>query len=218
MDVIDWGMLDFESSSGRQQRLVRARLDGRVPDRLILVEHPPVVAIGRSGAESDLLLSETLLRERGVEVRRAARGGKTTCHGPGQLVVYPIVELRHRDLHRYVQLLLESLAALLREYRLEPARRDGEPGIWVQGKKIASIGVAVKRWVTSYGIALNVNNDLAPFAWIIPCGNPKEKVTSMAEELGRVVDFSRVKERLVAILLPALGNAPEIGGDGVGGR
>lgn len=204
MEVVDWGMLGFETSSDRQQRLVRERLAGQAPDRLILVEHPPVVTIGKSGTEGDLLLSEMLLRKKGVEVCRAARGGKTTCHGPGQLVVYPIVLLHHRDLHRYVGLLLESMATLLREYRLQPVFKEGEPGIWVRGKKIASIGVAVKRWVTSHGIALNVNNDLAHFGWIIPCGNRDENMTSLSVEIGATVDLSTVKERLVTLLVSAL--------------
>lgn len=205
LEIIDWGLLGYESASLRQQELVAERLRGEVPDRLILVEHPPTVTIGRSGTSADLLLSLETLLQLGVVVHAAERGGKVTYHGPGQLVAYPVIELRQKDLHWYVQALLESVAILLRDYGLHPVFKKGEPGIWVNGGKIASIGVAVKKWVSFHGIALNVNPDMAPFGWIVPCGNPAEQITSIEQELGHAVDIAMIKTRFSDIFRKAFG-------------
>lgn len=198
LDVLDWGLLEYLPALSRQQTLVQDRLSGQAHDRLVLVEHPPVVTIGRSGAAGDLLLSEDGFREKGVKLYRSERGGQVTYHGPGQLVAYPVIELKEKDLHLYVRSLLETVAAVLREHGLEPHFKEGEPGIWVNGSKIASLGVAAKKWVTSHGVALNVNTDLTPFDWIVPCGKTGETITSMEKELGRSVDFAKVKERFIA--------------------
>ena len=205
LEVVDWGVLDYASASIRQQALVAERLRGGAPDRLILVEHSPVVSIGRNGATRDLLLAENTFRENGVEICRSERGGQVTYHGPGQMVAYPVIELREKDLHQYIKFLLCCVAALLREYGLKPVFKVGEPGLWVNGGKIASIGVSVKKWVTSHGVALNVNNDLAPFQWIVPCGKPGERITSLRSELGYQVDMARVKKSLVRNFREAFG-------------
>lgn len=196
--VLDLGLMEYEAVLARQKELVGKRLAGEVADHLIVVEHPPVVTLGRRGESSDLLLAEDYLRAAGIEVCRVERGGKATYHGPGQLVAYPIIKLQQQDLHVYVRTLLESVAAVLKEYGLNPEFKDGEPGIWVNGRKIASIGVAVHNWVTYHGVALNVNTDLLPFSWIVPCGKPSETITSMEKELGRPVDLPKIKKLFVA--------------------
>lgn len=205
LEIIDWGMQEYAAASLRQLDLVQERVRCDAPDRLVLVEHPSVVTIGKSGTTSDLLITEEAFRGRGVEVCSSERGGKVTYHGPGQMVAYPIIELREQDLHKYVRTLLESVASLLREYGLNPLFREGEPGLWVGGGKIASIGVSVKKWISYHGIALNVNLDLAPFGWIVPCGKSAEKITSMEKELGRPIDVAAVKARFIEIFRDSFG-------------
>ena len=153
------------------------------PDRLVLVEHPPVVTVGRSGGVTeDLRAPLAELRGAGLDFQEVDRGGQATFHGPGQLVVYPIIKLGRKDLHAYLAGLLVTVAGLLGEYGLAPETRDGRPGLWVNSAKIASVGLAVRRWVTYHGLALNVNNDLSGFGFIVPCGSPGERITSLAEE------------------------------------
>lgn len=198
MEVMDWGLLGYRAAMERQGTLVEQALAGTAGDSLVLVEHPPVVTIGGQGSIGDLLMSEEFLGEQGVDVCRTGRGGKVTYHGPGQMVAYPVIHLREKDLHKYVRALLDTIMAVLAEYGLKSALKEGEPGVWVGGRKIASLGVAARRWVTYHGVALNVNTDLTPFSWIVPCGKPSERVTSMKEELGQEVDLALVKERFIA--------------------
>jgi len=197
LEVLDWGPLEYGEAFLRQKALVEERVAGSVPDRLVLVEHPPVVTIGRSGGLEDLRVSEKALRQKGVAVFYVDRGGMATFHGPGQLVAYPIVKLNKKDLHLYLQALLETVAAVLRTYGLNPTFREGKPGVWLGPAKVASIGIAVRRWVTYHGIALNVNTGQQWFNWIVPCGNPNEKITSMEQELGFPLDLAEVKGRLI---------------------
>jgi lipoic acid synthetase len=209
LEVLDWRLLSFSEAYTRQQALHEERSLDASPDRLVIVEHPPVVTIGRSGDDQDLCLHEAVLRQKGIELHYIDRGGKATYHGPGQLVAYPIIEITNRDLHWYVQTLLEAVASVLGGYGLEPAFKDGNPGIWVNGKKIASIGIAVKKWITYHGLALNVNTDLSAFDWIIPCGHPDEVMTSMQNELGRPIDLIEVKQRFISKFREHFGYAIE---------
>jgi len=197
IEVQDWGCLDYATAYARQRRFIEERRIGDSHDRLILVEHPPVVTIGSSGDLSDLCISKTLLRNLGISLFEIDRGGKATFHGPGQMIAYPIIKLYNMDLHWYVQTFLKSVADLLSEYGLNPMFKKGQPGIWVAGKKIASIGVAVKKMITSHGMGLNVNTDLNAFQWIVPCGHPGEIMTSMEKELGGSVDMKAVKKKFV---------------------
>jgi lipoic acid synthetase len=199
VEVLDLGLQGYGLTLEKQRDLVKSVQAGEAPDHLILVEHHPVITIGLRGTDTDLLATEDFFRKKGVELYRVERGGKATYHGPGQLVAYPILKLQVKDLHLYVQTLLGSFAALLSEYGLEPELKKGEPGLWVRGQKIASLGVAVKKWVTYHGVALNVNTDLEPFSWIVPCGKPSEKITSMQKELGRPLDLARIKQRFVTL-------------------
>ena len=193
--TVDWGRLDYGEALERQKRLVERRIAGECPDHLIFVEHPPTVTLGRSGSPTDLCASEDDLARRGVALFRVERGGLATYHGPGQLVAYPVVKLASRDLHDYLQRLLDTAARVLQSYGLSPQYRQGRPGLWVGEAKIASVGIAVRKWVTYHGIALNADMDLDGFRRIVVCGRADEAVTSMARELATPVELSRVKER-----------------------
>lgn len=197
IQVIELGTLDYAMALVRQQQMVDERIKGHSPDRLLLVEHPPVVTIGRSGSLQDLHVSEAVLAERGVALQQVDRGGRATFHGPGQLVAYPIVNVADKDLHLFLKRLMDTVAQVLGSYGLAPEFKEGQPGVWVNGAKIASVGLAVRKWVTYHGIALNVSTDPGWFDTIIPCGHPGEKITSMENEMGQAVDMSTVKKRFV---------------------
>lgn len=190
--VHNWHLLRYGDALSAQKTLVKNRLAGREPDSLVFVEHPPVATIGRSGDTCDLRVSKEVLNIKGIELFFTDRGGRATFHGPGQMVVYPIIKLEHHDLHWYVHTLLKCLSSVLRTFGLEPVEKDGSPGLWVNGAKIASIGISVNKWVTYHGIALNVHPDLTAFNWIISCGQPAEKITSMEKELVQTVDMQEV--------------------------
>lgn len=197
IEVQDWGCLDYAAAYARQKHFIEERRTANSSDRLILVEHPSVVTIGSSGDSSDLCISKTLLHSQGISLFETDRGGRATFHGPGQMIAYPIIKLYTMDLHWYVETFLKAVADLLTEYGLKPMFKKGQPGIWVAGRKIASIGVAVKKMITSHGVGLNVNTDLDAFQWIIPCGHPGEVMTSMEKELKGAVDLKTVKKRFV---------------------
>ena len=198
----DWGRTHHEEAFRRQQDLVSQRIAGRVGDTLIFTEHEPVFTLGvRPGAEKHIVWDAVRLAGAGVEVVRTNRGGDVTYHGPGQVVGYPIVSLAHRpDLHAYLRFLEEVLINSLGCLGLAAGRRPGQTGIWLGSRKIAAIGVAVRRWVTYHGFALNVNPDLGHFAGIVPCGIPAKDgtVTSIQAELGRAPEAAEVKNILAA--------------------
>jgi len=184
--VADLGVVPYAEALELQRNAAHARLDGRLAhDLLILVEHPPVVTFGRSAKAAHLLLSESELAGRGVEFFDVERGGDVTFHGPGQLVGYPIMHLgRHReDLHWYLreleQVMIDGLASL----GVAAARNPGKTGVWTGDRKIASIGVHARQWVTWHGFALNVTTDLSYFDVMVPCGIPDVVMTSVAREL-----------------------------------
>jgi lipoyl(octanoyl) transferase len=187
--VIDLGGMEYDAAHALQEAAVAARAAGRVPDLLLFVEHPPVYTLGRGGREEHLLVSVAELAARGAILRRTARGGDITYHGPGQLVGYPVLHLeeRGRDLHRYLRGLEECLIRALAEFGVPATRVPRFTGVWVDEsaggppRKIAAIGVAVKRWVTFHGFALNVTVDLERFRAIVPCGLHDRGVTSVHE-------------------------------------
>jgi lipoyl(octanoyl) transferase len=166
-----------------QQQLVAERKQSLIPDQFLVVEHPHVLTIGRNGHLENLLVSEDVLRARGVEFCETDRGGDITYHGPGQVVGYPILDLREwkRDVVAYVRGLEQALMDALAEFGIAGGRVAGATGVWVEDRKIAAIGVHLSRWVTSHGFALNVDTDLSFFRLIVPCGLTKP-VTSMAAE------------------------------------
>src|SRR6476659_60853 len=176
-----------------QRAVARARISGAIAeDVLLLVEHPPVVTLGRSAKQQHLLASPTLLAARGVELFEVERGGDVTFHGPGQLVGYPIVDLkRHkRDLHWYLRQVDEALIRAIAPFGLAGERRAGLTGVWTEGRKLASIGVHARDWVTWHGFALNVTTDLRYFDLIVPCGIDAVEMSSVGRELARRGDVS----------------------------
>jgi len=185
--VTDWGRTRYEPAWRAQEELVARRLAGEIPDTLVFTEHEPVYTVGlRSGAEKHLVWDAPRLARAGIEVVKTNRGGDITYHGPGQIVGYPIVSLdTHRDLHAYLRFLEEVLIAAVARLGLSADRREGLTGIWIGERKVAAIGVSVRRWVAYHGFALNVSPDLAHFTGIIPCGIAATDgtVTSLAAEL-----------------------------------
>lgn len=200
--ILDWGRTRYADAWRRQEGLVRKRIAGKIPDTLVFTEHSPVFTVGlRAGANAHLLWNDAQLAANGIEVANTNRGGDITYHGPGQLVGYPILSIdSHRDLHAYLRFLEDVLIKTLGSLGLAADRREGKTGIWLGTRKIAAIGVAVRRWVTYHGFALNVHPNLAHFAGIVPCGiAPSEgTVTSVEVELGRAVYLDEVKRILVA--------------------
>jgi lipoyl(octanoyl) transferase len=182
-----------------QERQVQARQRGEVLDTLFLLEHAPVITLGRNARSEHLLVGHETLRALGLEVHEAGRGGDVTYHGPGQLVVYPVLEIpeARRDVHRFVRDLEEVMVRLCADYGLAAERIAGLTGVFVGGEKIGAIGVRLSRWVTSHGLAFNVNTDLSPYALIVPCGIRDRGVTSLARCLGRQVPLAEVMLRLV---------------------
>ena len=181
-EVRDLGRLGWAEAYRIQETLVEERKAGRIPDQLLFVEHPHVVTLGRNAQLSNILASPEMLSRGGVEVHETNRGGDVTYHGPGQVVGYPIFDLRDwkRDVRAFVNALVAAISGTLAEYGIEAGLDPNAVGVWVEGKKVAAIGVHISRWVTCHGFALNVDTDLSYFRYIVPCGLAKP-VTSMKD-------------------------------------
>jgi len=221
--VAHLGLVPYGDALERQRALAEDRMAGRLAhDTLLLLEHPPVVTLGRGTRSASLPLAPELLRRRGIEVFEIERGGDVTYHGPGQLVGYPIFDLARvglrRDLHWFLRQLEASLIESLEAFGIPGERRVGYTGVWTGGgsRKIASIGIHVRQWVTWHGFALNVTTDLSPFDLIVPCGIPDVVMTSVAKELagtgtqghggtGKDELMGRVREAVVAAFVHTFG-------------
>jgi len=212
--TVPLGQLGYEQALELQRSLARDRISGAVPqDLLLLVEHPPVVTLGRSSKQKHLVASPEFLRSKGVELFEVERGGDVTFHGPGQLVGYPIIDLkRHRqDLHWYLRKIEEALINSLDDYCIPGERNTAYTGVWTRGKKIASIGVHARDWVTWHGFALNVTTDLSYFDLIVPCGIDGVVMTSIARELGSDdISMSDARDRVTARFAAAFDLTPVI--------
>ena len=193
------GHADYADTYRLQHRLHSLRSQGRIADTVLTVEHDPVFTIGRSGSAKNILVPHVLLEEKGISVYEIERGGDITYHGPGQLVVYPIVDLRDhgRDIKRYISNLEQSVIDFLSEIGITAGRRPGFPGVWVDTQKIASVGVYVRHWVTRHGLALNVSVNKAHFGMINPCGLEIE-IVSINELIDREVTLEEGASRLLA--------------------
>lgn len=200
------GRLPYRDALELQAQLVEDRRASRIPDTLILLEHSHVLTLGvrRGGGRSNIIATEDRLRELGVEICEAGRGGDVTYHGPGQIVGYPILDLRpdRQDVHRYVRDLEDVLIRLCGDFGIAAERLPGLTGAWVNHpshglEKVAAIGVRISRWITSHGFALNVNTDLDFFKLIVPCGIADRGVTSLARLTGITLAQRDVEDRLV---------------------
>jgi len=200
--TVDWGRTRHEAAWQRQVDWVQRRMAGEIGDTLIFTEHEPVFTLGlRRGSEGHIRWDAAARSQAGIELVQTNRGGDVTYHGPGQIVGYPIVSLEsRRDLHAYLRFLEQVIIDALGDFGLAAARREGKTGIWIGSRKIAAIGVAVRRWVAYHGFALNVDPDLSHFQGIVPCGIAADDgtVTSMRLELGREIPLAPVKAALAS--------------------
>ena len=194
------GRVPYADGLALQDDLVRRRRSGEIPDTLVLLEHPHVITMGSSTDVSHVLVDEEERTRLGIELHKAGRGGDVTYHGPGQLVAYPILDLKpdRKDLHRYLRDLETVLMRLAAEYGIESERDDAGTGVWTETGKLAAIGIRVSSgWITSHGIALNVDADLSYFDTIVPCGISNRDVTSLARELDRPSSVSEAGETFI---------------------
>jgi lipoyl(octanoyl) transferase len=194
LEVRRLGLLSYQDGIARMEELAAARSNGLIPDTVLLLEHEPVITLGRSTKPGHVLATPAELARLGVALHETDRGGDVTYHGPGQVVAYPIFDLNpdRRDVRRYVTGLEEAMIRTCAAYGVVAARRPGCPGVWVGGNKIGAIGVRIKRWVTSHGIALNVSTALDAFDLIVPCGIRDGGVTSITRETGQDPGIARV--------------------------
>ncbi|RMD95393.1 MAG: lipoyl(octanoyl) transferase LipB [Calditrichaeota bacterium] len=197
--LIKTGLLDYKKAWDFQKTIHQARINNQVPDTLILTEHPHTYTIGKAGGEEHLIAEERLLNRQGIKVYRIDRGGDITYHGPGQIVGYPILDLHnyYLDVHRFLRDIEEVIIRTLAFYGIRAGRIKGLTGVWVEGAKIAAIGIKVSRWVTMHGFAFNVNTDLNYFRHIIPCGITDKPVTSMEKLLGTRINFEEVNNKII---------------------
>jgi lipoate-protein ligase B len=199
LQVIDIGLRDYKEVWDLQKIIHEKRVGERIPNVLILVEHKPVITMGKSGKQSNVRLPVDFLKERGVDYFQIERGGDVTFHGPGQLVGYPIFNVRDglAGIKPFISNIEESIIATLADFKIRAEKREKMIGVWTARGKVCSIGVAVKRWVSFHGFALNVNTDLTYFDLIVPCGLKNVEMTSIQQILGREVSMHKVKSSLV---------------------
>jgi lipoyl(octanoyl) transferase len=208
--VLECGLLPYSEGLALQRRVKAARQKDAVGDVLLLLEHHPVYTRGRRSTAEELPMGAQWYEMQGIEVLDTDRGGRVTYHGPGQLVAYPIVSLKAYgdDVHEYVRGLERVAIAALAEHGVEAGTVEGLTGIWVGERKIGSIGVHVSRGVTTHGLAINVNNDLQPFEWVVPCGIEGCRVTSLSRELGAEQDLSAFAATIAARYGDVFGREP----------
>lgn len=203
--VFQLGLIGYKQAYQLQTTLVQKRLEGAIDDMLLLLEHPPTITLGKSGNIDNVLISPERLSEYGISLFFSDRGGDVTYHGPGQLVVYPIIDLtkRGKDIRRYINQLEEVIILTLNDFNIESSRDESHAGVWVNEQQIAAIGLKIKRWISMHGIALNVNPDLEQISYINPCGFANRKATSISKLLAKditveiaakkvLVNFARV--------------------------
>lgn len=208
LHVCHLGPTPYREGLALQQALVERRAQGRAADRLLFPDHPPVLTIGRNPSDGNVVASPEALRRAGIEVFEVARGGDVTWHGPGQLVGYLVCDLndRGRDLHRFLRDIEQGLIDALARWGIAGERSPGRTGVWVEGEKIASIGIAVRRWVSYHGFALNVAPDLRFFDLIHPCGLKGIQMTSVAKRLGaQAPSLAAARDAVASEMARALG-------------
>ena len=201
IDVKRLGSMDYQAALELQLDCLEKRINGEINDTLIFLQHTPTITIGRNGNKDNLLISEKILEQKKIKYYEVNRGGDITYHGPGQLVCYPIIDLKDhtKDVHKYLRTLEQIIIDVLLEFEIEARRIEGLTGVFVKHSKIASIGVGIKRWVTFHGLSLNINTDLSYFDFIVPCGLNNNPVTSIKSwnKLQDEIDLSIVEDRLI---------------------
>ncbi len=198
-DIIDLGVSGYREAYSVQKETLEKRLSGIINDTVIMTEHRPVFTISRLGSRENLLATSDEIKDKGIEFIETDRGGDITFHGPGQLVMYPIIDLKgySRDIHEYIRRLEEVIIDFLTGYGIKGYRVPGVSGVWVEKNlKIASVGIGIKRWTTYHGISVNVNTPLHYFAMIVPCGIKECRAVSISSLLKRPADMQAAKSRL----------------------
>lgn len=199
-EIFDLGLIDFRKAWDFQKEIFLKVRDGYIPSALILCQHNPVITLGRSRKRDNILISEAELKNKGIEVYDIERGGDVTYHGPGQLTVYPIFDLHYfnRDIHKFLRYLEDMVINLLTDFGINAIRYPGLTGVWVGKEKIASIGIAIKNWITFHGLSINIKkNDLDNFRLIRPCGLDTEMI-SLECLLGREVEVDSIKDKIIS--------------------
>jgi lipoic acid synthetase len=198
--VLELGLIEYQEAYNLQRTLHQQRVEGKISDILLLLEHPPTITIGKSGTLDNVLVSRERLAQEGMSLFFIDRGGDVTYHGPGQLVGYPIVDLRQRgkDLHSYVKKLEEVILRTLRDFSIDGDRDECHPGVWVNEQEIAAIGLSLRNWVSMHGFALNINIDLEHFSFINPCGFSDRRATSMSKILGSQIPTQEATNSLIS--------------------
>ena len=206
LNIVKLGIVDYGPAYQLQERLVQEHIQGSGSNFLLLLQHNPVITIGRSGSRDNILASRSALTVAGIETHEIDRGGDVTYHGPGQLTGYPIINLRYfkKDIHWYLRQLEETIIKVLAEYSIVGERIEGYTGVWVGNEKVAAIGVAIRRWITYHGFALNVHPDMSHFQMIRPCGITDKGVTSLERLLGYKVDMSEVVDKTASAFAEVL--------------
>ena len=199
--ILDLGLIDYEEAYKIQREMVARRKLGEIGDTLILAEHNSVFTFGRMGRRENLLVDEGYLQGRGIKVLNIDRGGDITFHGPGQLVVYPVIDLKEkwRDLHKYMRNLEEVAIKFLQRYSVQSERHPGKTGVWVGPKKIGSVGIGVDNWVTYHGLSINIKVDLDFFNMIYPCGLKGVTMVSLDRLVDKDVDMEEAKETILSV-------------------
>lgn len=201
LNILQPGRLDYNEALELQEKMLLLRQQNEIPDTLILLEHPPVLTLGRRGEYENILLSKDILEAQGVKIYEVSRGGDVTYHGPGQIVGYPIMDLTQlgKDVKEYVYKIEEVfIRLLLNEFGMVATRDEKKyTGVWVGNEKITAIGIAVKKWVTMHGFAFNVNTNLDHFHWINPCGIMDKGVTSVKKLMGKEMNFKEMNELVI---------------------
>ena len=200
VEVRRLGIVPYAEALTLQRELVEERRAGRVPDLLLLLQHPPVITLGvkGDGGRANVLVTDERLAELGVEISETGRGGDVTYHGPGQIVGYPIIDLKpdRCDVHRYVRDLEDVMIRVCADYGVSATRITGLTGTWIGNEKVGAIGVRISRWITSHGFAFNVTTNLADFQLIVPCGIADHGVTSLEKATGRPLSIAEVEDRV----------------------
>jgi lipoate-protein ligase B len=197
--IYQLGLVEYVEAYALQRKLLHQRLQGEIPDTVLLLEHPPTITIGKSGKIENILISKEELFEEGISLFFVNRGGDATYHGPGQLVGYPILDLRNRgrDVHRYVYDLEEVLLKTINSFSIEAYRDTSHAGVWVKGEEVAALGLSIHKWISMHGFALNVHTKLDHFSLINPCGFLDRGATSISKLLNRKVSVAEVADILI---------------------